>query len=103
MRRPSATPVSPTALQKFTLFKADNTKASPALQAVMERFEIKGLPTVVFLGADGQEVRQARLEEFEAPDSSSSASSWPLIPAAAPSRSCRGELLSRRSLTSEAN
>jgi thioredoxin:protein disulfide reductase len=56
------------ALQNFKLFKADNTKASPALQAVMERFEIKGLPTVVFLGADGQEVRPARLQEFEAPE-----------------------------------
>jgi thiol:disulfide interchange protein DsbD len=55
------------ALQKFALFKADNTKASPALQGVLGRFEIKGLPTVVFLGPDGQEVRQARLEEFEPP------------------------------------
>jgi thiol:disulfide interchange protein DsbD len=58
-----------TALEKFAAFKADNTKNSePAIQALMQRFQIKGLPTVVFVGADGQEIVNLRLEQFEAPE-----------------------------------
>jgi thiol:disulfide interchange protein len=34
----------------------------------MQRFDVKGLPTIVFLGLDGQELRSLRLTEFEPPD-----------------------------------
>ncbi len=50
---------------KFLLLRADLTKfASPPVQAIRKEFDIKGLPTVVFIGPDGEEIRELRVVGF---------------------------------------
>ena len=44
------------------------TKASPENRALSARWEVKGMPTIVFLGPDGKE-RGARVVGFEPPES----------------------------------
>lgn len=48
--------------QKFVRLKKDLTKFE---DDVRQRFNIKGVPTIVFLGVDGKELQNLRLVEFE--------------------------------------
>jgi thioredoxin:protein disulfide reductase len=57
------------ALGRRTLLKADMTKiASPESIALSERYGILGVPTVIFLDANGQERQDLRLVGFENAD-----------------------------------
>ncbi len=50
---------------QFLLLRADLTKyASPPVQAIRKEFDIKGLPTVIFIGPDGKERRDLRVVGF---------------------------------------
>jgi len=52
----------------FFLVKVDLTRGDdPQLQALVERFQIRGVPTVVFLDSSGREVRERRLVDFAPP------------------------------------
>jgi thiol:disulfide interchange protein DsbD len=54
------------ALKDFVTVKADLTsEEDPTVAALRQQFQIAGVPTVVFLGPDGQELRSLRLQEFE--------------------------------------
>jgi len=51
---------------RFAAFKADLTRGnSPENSELKKLYEIKGVPTVIFIGADGREVRDLRLNQFE--------------------------------------
>jgi len=55
-------------LARFTRLKVDFTRAdAPETIALRDRYAIEGVPTIVFLGADGQEVRAARIFGFVGP------------------------------------
>jgi thiol:disulfide interchange protein DsbD len=57
------------ALSRRALLKADMTKiGSPESMALAEKFGILGVPTVIFLDADGKERRELRLVGFENAD-----------------------------------
>jgi len=57
------------ALAHRTLLKADMTKiASPESIALSERYGILGVPTVIFLDANGKERQDLRLVGFENAD-----------------------------------
>ena len=57
------------ALSRRALFKADLTQArSPDTIALSQRYEILGVPTIVFLDGDGKERRELRLVGFEDAD-----------------------------------
>ncbi len=47
--------------EKFVALKVDGTKITDEIKAIWERFGVKGLPTVLFMNADGSEI-----ERFEA-------------------------------------
>nr|WP_245795227.1 cytochrome c biogenesis protein CcdA [Desulfacinum infernum] len=52
----------------FVLVKVDLTRGGdPVLEALVERFQVKGVPTVVFLDSSGREVRERRLVDFAPP------------------------------------
>jgi thioredoxin:protein disulfide reductase len=52
-------------LKDFTVIKVDLTRGGSDL---IERYQIQGFPTVVFLDPDGRERREYRLLGFEKPD-----------------------------------
>jgi thiol:disulfide interchange protein DsbD len=54
----------------FLVYRADLTRYdSPESEALRRRYGISGVPTVVFLGPDGKEVIEARVEGFLPPAS----------------------------------
>jgi thiol:disulfide interchange protein DsbD len=56
------------ALESFVKVRADLTdQNSSANAAISERYSVSVLPTVVFIGSDGQERRSLRLMGYEAP------------------------------------
>jgi uncharacterized protein YyaL (SSP411 family) len=56
-------------LERFALLKADLTnEESPQVQALRERFDVYGVPTVVFLAGDGTDRKDLRLTGFEEPE-----------------------------------
>lgn len=56
-------------LDRFVRVKADLTVPSDATTlALTKQYGIAGVPTIVFIGADGTEVKDARLTGFEPPD-----------------------------------
>lgn len=58
------------AAKRFDRYKVDLTKYdSPEADSSRRRFGISGVPTIVFLGADGREVTLARVEGFLAAES----------------------------------
>jgi len=58
------------ALTPFVKLKVDLTRFdSPASLALRKRFDIQGVPTIVFLDADGREVMEARSVGFVPPES----------------------------------
>jgi thioredoxin:protein disulfide reductase len=57
-------------LDRFVRVKADLTATSDAkTQELTKQYAILGVPTIVFIDAQGNEVRDARLTGFEPPDS----------------------------------
>jgi thiol:disulfide interchange protein DsbD len=57
------------ALSGLALYKADMTRQnSPEAQALAKKFQILGMPTIVFLDAKGNEIPGSRLVGFEGPD-----------------------------------
>ncbi|HWS73172.1 MAG TPA: cytochrome c biogenesis protein CcdA, partial [Thermoanaerobaculia bacterium] len=56
-------------LQRFTRVKANLTAADdPLTKQLTKEYAIVGVPTLVFIGSDGRELRDLRLSGFEAPD-----------------------------------
>ena len=56
-------------LDRFVRLKADLTVPSDAQTvALTKQYAIQGVPTILFIGADGKEVSAARLVGFEPPD-----------------------------------
>jgi thiol:disulfide interchange protein DsbD len=53
------------AAKEFLPLRLDLTAPNAAAEAIAQRFGINAFPTVVFLGADGQERRNLRLAGFE--------------------------------------
>lgn len=55
--------------ERFVRLKADLTSSDdPTVKALSQHFQIVGVPTIVFIGADGKETTAVRLTGFEAPD-----------------------------------
>ena len=53
----------------FVMIKVDVTQGgNPTHERLLQVYDIKGVPTVVFLGADGKECRELRLLDFLPPD-----------------------------------
>lgn len=56
-------------LRQFVTLQVDMTTGKdPVANEVAKRFQVRGLPTVVFIGRDGRERKELRLEGFEPPD-----------------------------------
>jgi thiol:disulfide interchange protein DsbD len=56
------------AAESFSMLKVDLTrKGDPLHPVLLNRYEVRGVPTVVFLGLDGKEVEDLRLVSFEPP------------------------------------
>ncbi len=55
--------------ERFVRLKLDLTTVDANSEAgrARERFAIYGVPTVIFIGGDGQELKELRLQEFEKP------------------------------------
>ena len=53
------------AAREFIVLRADCTEGTAAVRALTEKYGIEAFPTVVFLGADGQERVNLRLVGFE--------------------------------------
>jgi len=57
------------ATRDFVMIKVDLTRrGTPAAERLLEKFEVKGVPTVVFLDQQGQERRDLRLVDFLPPE-----------------------------------
>ena len=57
------------ARRSFSLYRVDLTRYdSPESKALKQKYGISGVPTVVFIGPDGQEVVEARVEGFLSPE-----------------------------------
>jgi thiol:disulfide interchange protein DsbD len=51
---------------QFTMLRFDATQESPKLAELRDKYQIVGLPTVVFLSKDGKWLKELTLTEFEA-------------------------------------
>jgi thiol:disulfide interchange protein DsbD len=57
------------AAKSFSMLKVDLTrKGDPLHEVLLNRYEVRGVPTVVFLGPDGKEVKSLRVLSFEKPE-----------------------------------
>lgn len=57
------------ALERFTRFKADVTDPrDEKVMKVVERFEVAGVPTILFIDASGEVVEEARIMGFIGPE-----------------------------------
>lgn len=54
--------------KSFTTIKLDFTKSDEKKEAIKEKYNVKGLPVVVFMTADGKELKDIRLTGFEEPE-----------------------------------
>jgi thiol:disulfide interchange protein DsbD len=55
--------------ENYALFKVDLTGTpSPEIKALQEQFNVKGVPTVIFIARDGKEFKDLRLLGFEKAD-----------------------------------
>ncbi len=53
----------------FVMIKVDVTKGgNPLHERLLEQYEVKGVPTIVFLDTDGKEKRDLRLVDYLPPD-----------------------------------
>jgi thiol:disulfide interchange protein DsbD len=52
-------------LSQVMFFRVDATKIhSPAVEKIIDQYEVVGLPTVIFLDQNGQEIKGTRIEGF---------------------------------------
>ncbi|MFA0782542.1 MAG: hypothetical protein YYHSYBAR_000933 [Candidatus Fervidibacter sacchari] len=57
-------------LKEFVTLQVDMTTGKdPVAKEAYQRFKVRGLPTVIFIGRDGKEREDLRLEGFEPPES----------------------------------
>jgi thiol:disulfide interchange protein DsbD len=57
------------ALDRFVRLKVDLTQSeNPATFEIVRRFNIMGVPTVIFLNSSGEEVEDARISGFVSPE-----------------------------------
>ena len=57
------------AAESFSMLKVDLTrKGDPLHQILLNRYKVRGVPTVVFLGPDGKEIESLRVVTFEKPE-----------------------------------
>jgi thioredoxin:protein disulfide reductase len=56
------------AFKAFSLIKIDCTKPDEATRAFMNQFKVSGMPTLIFLQADGRELEELREVGFIGPD-----------------------------------
>lgn len=64
-----AAPVVREAESGFVMIKVDVTKGgNPLHLRLLQQYEVKGVPTLVFLGSDGREKRELRLVDYLPPD-----------------------------------
>jgi thiol:disulfide interchange protein DsbD len=55
--------------KNFVMLKADLTRGnSPEAKSLLKRYDIKGVPTIVFIGPDGRERKDLRMVQFERAD-----------------------------------
>ncbi len=54
--------------ESFTMLKVDCTKPDANVQAFMERFDVTGMPTLVFISESGQQLEELREIGFIPPD-----------------------------------
>ena len=54
--------------KRFVCLRADQTARTPEAKAREKRFDIVGLPTIVFIDSSGREVKNARIVGFVTPD-----------------------------------
>ncbi|MEN0057692.1 MAG: thioredoxin family protein, partial [Bdellovibrio sp.] len=54
--------------EKFVLLKFDATQDSPALRTLKKKYNIQGLPTVIFINPHGMWIDALTLTQFEKPD-----------------------------------
>ncbi len=55
--------------KEFTLVKVDLTrKGIPRHEELLKEYQVKGVPTIVFLDTKGQEIKALRLVDFEPPE-----------------------------------
>ncbi len=54
--------------KSFTTIKLDFTQSDEKKEAIKEKYNVKGLPVVVFMTADGKELKELRLTGFEEPE-----------------------------------
>ena len=53
----------------FVMLKVDMTRGnSPEAKSLLKRYDIKGAPTIVFIGPEGQERKDLRMVQFEPAD-----------------------------------
>ncbi|HSG27354.1 MAG TPA: thioredoxin family protein, partial [Candidatus Krumholzibacterium sp.] len=52
----------------FTTLKVDLTRSGETEKALKERFDVRGVPTIVFFGPSGREVPGARITGFVGPE-----------------------------------
>lgn len=52
---------------RFVMVKVDGTDETDAIDALYDKYGVQGLPTVVFLGSNGDQVKDAKLVGFEPP------------------------------------
>ncbi len=55
------------ALGRFTTIKIDGTEETDAITALYKQYDIKGLPTVVFIDSNGQTLKTPRITGFVPP------------------------------------
>ena len=63
-----STPEFKEATNGHVLLKFDATKGSEALDLLKKKYQIKGLPTVIFYNSKGQWLKELTLTEFEKKD-----------------------------------
>lgn len=55
--------------KNFVMLKADLTRGnSPEAKSLLKQYDIKGVPTIVFIGPDGRERKDLRMVQFEPAD-----------------------------------
>jgi thiol:disulfide interchange protein DsbD len=50
--------------RKFVTIRLDLTHRQPHQEEILSRFQVKGVPTIVFMNRSGEEDKRLRIEEF---------------------------------------
>ncbi len=50
--------------EKFQLLVVDATEDTPEIQSILQRYEVKGLPTVIFINKNGQVIKDLSFTQF---------------------------------------